>query len=108
MPSTYRARLAALALPFLLLTSSPACSDGGGDGAGGGGTGGDSSTFQLQTVNLSSDAKPAHTPGSPGVTVTNTNLIKQFGSAEIDLNNARYTRYYLSDQADLQPDAIVV
>jgi pimeloyl-ACP methyl ester carboxylesterase len=42
------------------------------------------------------------------VTVTNPNLIQQFGSAEIDLNNARYTRYYLSDQADRQPDAIVV
>ncbi|MGB8223168.1 MAG: hypothetical protein WCF10_11320 [Polyangiales bacterium] len=116
MPSTYRARLATLAMPFLLLTSSPACSDGGGgggggaggDGGGGGGTGGDSSSLELQTVDLPSDAKPAYTPGSPGVTVTNPNLIKQFGSADIDLNNARYTRYYLSDQANLQPDAIVV
>jgi pimeloyl-ACP methyl ester carboxylesterase len=42
------------------------------------------------------------------VTVTNPKLITQFGSADLDLNNARYTRYYLSDQADSQPDAIVV
>jgi pimeloyl-ACP methyl ester carboxylesterase len=42
------------------------------------------------------------------VTVSNPKLITQFGSADFDLNNARYTRYYLSDQADSQPDAIVV
>jgi pimeloyl-ACP methyl ester carboxylesterase len=35
-------------------------------------------------------------------------LIEQFGGSDFDLNNARYTRYYLSDQADSQPDAIVV
>jgi pimeloyl-ACP methyl ester carboxylesterase len=40
--------------------------------------------------------------------VTNPDLIEQFGGSEFDLNNARYTRYYLSDQANSQPDAIVV
>ena len=40
--------------------------------------------------------------------MTNLKLIEQFGSADFDLNNGRYTRYYLSDQADSQPDAILV
>jgi pimeloyl-ACP methyl ester carboxylesterase len=42
------------------------------------------------------------------VIVTNPRLIEMFGGSNFDLNNARYTRYYLSDQADSQPDAIVV
>jgi len=115
MPSIFKTCLLALALPCLLLTTLPACGDDGG-GGGTGGTGGDggsgggpvASTFELQTVDLPSDARPAHTPGSAGVTVTNPKLITQFGSADFNLNNARYTRYYLSDQADAQPDAIVV
>ena len=40
--------------------------------------------------------------------MTNPKLIEQFGSADFDLNHGRYTRYYLSDQADSQPDAILV
>lgn len=116
MPSIYKACLFALALPCLLLTTLPACGNGGGDGGGGGGMGGDggagggpvTSSLELQTVDVPSDARPAHTPGSPGVTVTNPELITQFGSANFSLNNARYTRYYLSDQADSQPDAILV
>ena len=66
------------------------------------------STFEQETVDLPSAAQPAQTPGTDGVVVTNTRLIEMFGGSEFDLNNARYTRYYLSDQADLQPDAIVV
>ncbi|MGD8825943.1 MAG: hypothetical protein PVI24_13245, partial [Myxococcales bacterium] len=69
---------------------------------------GSNGSFELETVDLPSNAKPAHTPGSPGVTVTNPKLIAQFGTASFDLNQARYTRYYLSDQADTQPDAILV
>jgi pimeloyl-ACP methyl ester carboxylesterase len=40
--------------------------------------------------------------------VTNPALLKQFGSAEVNLNRARYTRYFLSDQAQAQPEAILV
>jgi len=121
MSSIIKAYFVALALPFLFLT---ACSDsgngGGGGGTGGaggvggtagsGGTGGDipTSTLLLETVDLPSEAQPAHTPGTPGVTVTNPKLITQFGSDDFDLNNARYTRYSLSDQTESQPDAILV
>ena len=66
------------------------------------------SSLEQATVDLPSTAQPAHTPGSPGVVVTNSSLIAQFGGSEFSLNNARYTRYYLSDQGDSQPDAIVV
>ena len=65
-------------------------------------------TLMQDTVDLPSAARPAHTPGSPGVVVDNPKLITQFGSAEVDLNKARYTRYYLSDQSGRQPDAILV
>jgi pimeloyl-ACP methyl ester carboxylesterase len=106
MPSIANAHVLAIALPFLFLT---ACANGGESG-GDGGAGGDpvGSSFELETVDLPSAAKPAHTPGSPGVTVTNPKLVEQFGSANFDLNNGRYTRYYLSDQAGSQPDAILV
>ena len=66
------------------------------------------SIFTQQTVDLPSVATPAFTPGSPGVVVSNANLITHFGSSDINLNNARYTRYYLSDQDTFQPDAILV
>jgi len=87
-------RLFALSLSLVLVS---ACTDGE---AGSG--------FEQETVDLPSAAEPAHTPGSLGVIVTNSRLIDQFGSSEFSLNNARYTRYYLSDQAGSQPDAIVV
>ena len=61
-----------------------------------------------ETVDLPSEAQPAYTPGSPGVNVSNPKLIAQFGGADVDLNNARFTRYYLSDQQDRQPDAILI
>jgi pimeloyl-ACP methyl ester carboxylesterase len=60
-----------------------------------------------ETFNLRSLAQPAHSPGSPGVTVSDANLITQFGSADISLNNARFTRFRLSPIAT-QPDAILV
>jgi pimeloyl-ACP methyl ester carboxylesterase len=40
--------------------------------------------------------------------VNNPQLLTQFGGPDVNLNNGRYTRYYLSDQADRQPDAILV
>jgi pimeloyl-ACP methyl ester carboxylesterase len=40
--------------------------------------------------------------------VDNPNLLRQFDGTAPDLNKARYTRYFLTDQATLQPDAIVV
>lgn len=61
-----------------------------------------------ETIDLPSQAQPAHTPGSPGVQVENSKLLTQFDGADVDLNKARYTRYYLSDQDQQQPDAILV
>lgn len=66
------------------------------------------SIFSQATVDLPSLANPAFTPGSPGVVVVNEKLIAQFGSTDFNLNNARYTRYYLSDQDTSQPDGILV
>lgn len=61
----------------------------------------------VQTNVVSSPAKAAQTPGTAGVTVTNPKLITHLG-ANADLNQARYTRYALADQTELQPDAILV
>ncbi|MFK8048953.1 MAG: hypothetical protein AB8B81_11025 [Halioglobus sp.] len=66
------------------------------------------SIFSQETVDIPSSATPAFTPGSPGVVVDNEKLIAQFGTQNINLNNARYTRYYLSDQDSQQPDGILV
>jgi len=66
------------------------------------------SAFSQATVSVPSRATPAFTPGTAGVIVDNAKMIAQFGTADIDLNRAIYTRYFLSDQADAQPDAIVV
>jgi pimeloyl-ACP methyl ester carboxylesterase len=65
-------------------------------------------TLEQETIDLPSAARPAHTPGSPGVVVDNPRLIAQFGGDDFSLNNARYTRYFLSDQAGAQPDVILV
>jgi pimeloyl-ACP methyl ester carboxylesterase len=59
------------------------------------------------TIDIPSTAAPAHTPGSPGVIVTNPKLLAQFGGASFSLNNARYTRF-LSHQPGLAPDAILI
>jgi pimeloyl-ACP methyl ester carboxylesterase len=64
--------------------------------------------FSQATLDIPSKATPAFTPGTAGVVVNNQNLIRQFGSPDINLNLARYTRYFLSDQDGMQPDAIVV
>lgn len=66
------------------------------------------SSFSQVTVAVPSEATPAFTPGTAGVVVDNEKLITQFGTADIDLNKAHYTRYFLSDQDGAQPDAIVV
>jgi pimeloyl-ACP methyl ester carboxylesterase len=66
------------------------------------------SVFSQATVNIPSAATPAFTPGTTGVTVDNEKLLRQFGSADINLNQARYTRYFLSDKDGMQPDGIVV
>ena len=66
------------------------------------------SLFSQATVNIPSKAMPAFTPGTPGVVVDSEKLLRQFGSAEINFNQARYTRYFLSDRDGLQPDAILV
>ncbi len=66
------------------------------------------SLFSQITVDIPSKATPAFTPGTPGVVVENEKLLRQFGSAGINLNRARYTRYFLSDKDGTQPDAIVV
>ncbi len=73
-----------------------------------GGTESAGEVYSQQTIELPSRARPAFTPGSPGVEVTNPKLLRQFDGASVDLNKARYTRYFLTEQGDLQPDAIVV
>ena len=57
---------------------------------------------------MASNAQPANTPGTPGVVVDNPLLLEQFGADGPDLNKALYTRYFLSDARELQPDAILV
>jgi pimeloyl-ACP methyl ester carboxylesterase len=66
------------------------------------------SEFSQVTVKVPSKATPAFTPGTPGVVVNNDKLLRQFGTAEINFNRAIYTRYFLSDRANTQPDAIIV
>jgi pimeloyl-ACP methyl ester carboxylesterase len=60
-----------------------------------------------ETFNLRSPAEPAQSPGSPGVTVTNPKLITQFGSDNVSLNNARFTRFRRSPTVT-QPDAVII
>jgi len=58
-------------------------------------------------IDIPSAAQPADTPGSPGVEVASGSLLAtQFGTTEIDLNQARYTRYRQSTERDA--DAILV
>jgi pimeloyl-ACP methyl ester carboxylesterase len=68
----------------------------------------DDVTLEQQSLRLPSSAKPARTPGTPGVVVDNPLLQQQFGPNGPDLNQALYTRYFLSDAEELQPDAILV
>lgn len=65
--------------------------------------------FTLETVTLASTAKPARTPGSPGVTVDpGSKLAVQFGGTAVDLNRVRYTRYALTANAGKPVDAVLV
>jgi len=59
------------------------------------------------TVLTPSGAAPPHTPGSPGVTVTNAKLLAEFGGSSFSLNNATYTRFAMNRPA-ATPDAILV
>jgi pimeloyl-ACP methyl ester carboxylesterase len=60
-----------------------------------------------ETLNITSSAEPAETPGSPGVVVISPKLLAQFGGGSFSLNNARYTRHHLAGPAQ-QPDAILI
>ncbi len=64
-------------------------------------------TIAFETINVPSPAEPADTPGTSGVSVTNPNLITQFGGASFSLNNARYTRFH-DGSASSTADAILV
>lgn len=66
------------------------------------------SRLSQMTIELPSKANPAFTPGTPGVVVKNDKMLQHFGTADINLNQARYTRYFLADRADMQPDGVVV
>ena len=61
-----------------------------------------------ESERIPSSATPAMTPGTPGVVVDNPKLLQHFGSEGPNLNNAVYTRYFLSDTSEMQPDAILV
>ncbi|UAW97180.1 hypothetical protein KEM63_10090 [Halopseudomonas nanhaiensis] len=61
----------------------------------------------VERFELPSEATPANTPGTPGVSVSNPRLVTHLG-ADADLNKALYVRYALADQSDRQPDAILV
>jgi len=58
------------------------------------------------TIDIPSPARPADTPGSDGVVVTNEKLLAQFGP-DADLNNARYTRFAFDDGGP-RPDAVLI
>jgi len=65
--------------------------------------------FTIETHTLASAAKPARTPGSPGVTVPAAHkLATQFGGTAVDLNHVRYTRYALTANAGKPVDAVLV
>ncbi|MEH6584032.1 MAG: hypothetical protein V7754_19015 [Halioglobus sp.] len=64
--------------------------------------------LQQESERIPSGATPAMTPGTPGVVVDNPKLLQHFGSEGPSLNNALYTRYFLSDTSEMQPDAILV
>lgn len=65
-------------------------------------------TLGQQTERIESAARPANTPGSLGVQVSNPKLLAHFGGAGPDLNYATYTRYFLSDAEGSQADAILI
>lgn len=62
--------------------------------------------LDARTVDVPSAARPAETPGTPGVVVTQPKLLARFPDG-VDLNRARYTRWRLNGP-EQQPDAILV
>lgn len=61
-----------------------------------------------ETSQLASGAEPAETPGSPGVDATDYPALQtQFGTTDVDLNNATYTRFFYRP-GTAQPDAVLV
>jgi pimeloyl-ACP methyl ester carboxylesterase len=58
------------------------------------------------TISIPSAATPPNTPGTSGVTVTNSKLLTQFGNSSFSLNNATYTRFHVDGAG--QPDAILI
>lgn len=64
-------------------------------------------TVAAEKLTEPSAARPADTPGSPGVVVEpGSPLATQFGTTRIDLNNAVYTRHFVEGAG--RPDAVLV
>ena len=107
MPQTpRRAPLAPMALAPLVLALLAAC---GGDDDVVAPPPAAAAEFTLETVTLASAARPARTPGSPGVTAApGSKLATQFGGTDVDLNRVRYTRYALAANAGKPVDAVLV
>ena len=63
-----------------------------------------------ESFSIPSSAQPEGTPdgSGDGSAPLSDSLVAQFGPDGPDLNRALYTRYYLSTQATVQPDAILV
>jgi hypothetical protein len=60
-------------------------------------------------LGVPSPAQPAETPGSPGVTAIGyPDLVTQYGTTDVDLNRAPYTRYFYAPRGDAPPDGILV
>ena len=72
-----------------------------------GGVGAGCPGVPFETTSIASAAEPAETPGTPSVTVTNPNLVTQFGSSSFSLNNATYTRYHRQGSSGA-PAAILI
>jgi len=62
----------------------------------------------FETVHVPSGAEPARTPGSPGVDASAyPKLVTQYGSPDVDLNRATYTRFF-HRPGTARPDAILI
>jgi len=60
-----------------------------------------------ETGRAPSPVTTPHTPGAPGLVVTNAKLLTQFGNADFSLNNVTYTRWRVGGPPPA-PDAIVI